>query len=60
MKKDCVRLSIDVSRQMHQRLKIHSAREGLTIMDIGRLALVKYFKEEVDERAVEPITFGEE
>lgn len=55
MKKDCVRLSIDVSRQMHQRLKIHSAREGLTIMDIGRLALVKYFK----ERDVELVVFEE-
>lgn len=61
MKKNCVRLSIDVSPQMHQRLKILSAKERITIMDIGRRALVKYFKEEVNEtRDWAPVTLEEE
>jgi len=43
MKKDMRRLTIDVSKQMYQRMRLHGVKTELTLSRIVREALKEYF-----------------
>lgn len=48
MKKDHVRISIDISKELNEKLRKQTERQDMTMNALIRLALEKYLKEAID------------